>query len=302
MDTENRRSFVKKSLATSMTFTFSGLIRAHGEEGGETTTSNPEETTILETTFGTTWNPEETTEVTTVPPTVPITYRLESHPTGTQKPDLSWDSYTEQWAPGNLDSPTGEKYGVKAKMWVNPANGKSKSVLTIEYCAELFPNGVAAAYATPTQTTDKLTFEGNLPDPSVPAMTASLAPASKIAGVPMKTATEPIPFTGSLSTPFSSTPKPAQLSAAAFSDVTSKAPSGATTYNVGGGFTLEMTSAPDFSTLPSKATVQFTLTATSYYAIEWFDNSGTSLGKQELTKLQDRSLPVDLEIRVAPDI
>jgi hypothetical protein len=35
MKTDNRRSFVKKSLATSMTFSFSGLIRAHGEESGE---------------------------------------------------------------------------------------------------------------------------------------------------------------------------------------------------------------------------------------------------------------------------
>ena len=38
MNEENRRSFVKKSLATSMTFTFSGLIRANGEEENVTTT------------------------------------------------------------------------------------------------------------------------------------------------------------------------------------------------------------------------------------------------------------------------
>lgn len=92
MDTENRRSFVKKSLATSMTFTFSGLIRAHGDEGGDTTyatTSNPEETTFATTDSGgittynpdettvaeetTTWNPEDTTIVSTPTSTIEST-------------------------------------------------------------------------------------------------------------------------------------------------------------------------------------------------------------------------------------
>jgi hypothetical protein len=64
MLSEDRRSFVKKSLATSMTFTFTGLIRAHGEEvGGGTTTWNPEESTAETSDSGgtTTWNPEEST-------------------------------------------------------------------------------------------------------------------------------------------------------------------------------------------------------------------------------------------------
>ena len=34
MHPENRRSFVKKTLATSVSISFAGLIRAHGEEGG----------------------------------------------------------------------------------------------------------------------------------------------------------------------------------------------------------------------------------------------------------------------------
>ncbi len=79
MKTEGRRSFVRKSLATSMTLTFSGLIRAHGSEGGETTTCDPDETTVV-TTYDTTdsggtttWDPdqstvpEETTFATTMP-------------------------------------------------------------------------------------------------------------------------------------------------------------------------------------------------------------------------------------------
>ena len=83
MQTENRRSFVKKSLATTVSLTFAGLIRAHGGEGTtNTTTADPCEITIMittaaETTYPpsywettvastdgnttTTWNPDETT-------------------------------------------------------------------------------------------------------------------------------------------------------------------------------------------------------------------------------------------------
>lgn len=63
---ENRRSFVKKTLATTITISFAGLIRAHGE-GTTGTTWNPDETTAVTTDSGgtTTWNPDETTNVTT---------------------------------------------------------------------------------------------------------------------------------------------------------------------------------------------------------------------------------------------
>ena len=72
----DRRSFVKKSLATSVTISFAGLIRAHGEEKGGTTTE-PEATMVLTTAFETTNGPTypETTVdpwgtvVTTVPET-----------------------------------------------------------------------------------------------------------------------------------------------------------------------------------------------------------------------------------------
>ena len=105
MDTENRRSFVKKSLATSMTFTFSGLIRAHGEEGGETTyatTVNPEESTYATTDSGgtTTFNPEEstvpiTTEETTAVPTTsdPFVSLQKQIPDGGQQSPDSPDLY-----------------------------------------------------------------------------------------------------------------------------------------------------------------------------------------------------------------
>jgi hypothetical protein len=66
IDPENRRSFVRKPLATSMSVTFAGLIRAHGEGGGQTTTFDPENTNVT-TSRGTTttWDPEETMIATT---------------------------------------------------------------------------------------------------------------------------------------------------------------------------------------------------------------------------------------------
>jgi hypothetical protein len=44
MKDSSRRSFVKTSAATGLTFTFAGLIRAHGQSGGVNTTWNPEGT------------------------------------------------------------------------------------------------------------------------------------------------------------------------------------------------------------------------------------------------------------------
>ena len=64
---EPRRSFVKKTLATTVSISFAGLIRAHGE-GSTGDTSNPDETTIATTDSGgtTTWNPDQTTYATTI--------------------------------------------------------------------------------------------------------------------------------------------------------------------------------------------------------------------------------------------
>jgi hypothetical protein len=59
---QTRRRFVRQTLATTMTITFTGLIRAHGGGGGggETTTWDPEGTT-----WDTTWAPGGTTFETT---------------------------------------------------------------------------------------------------------------------------------------------------------------------------------------------------------------------------------------------
>ncbi|MCF7673994.1 MAG: hypothetical protein K9N23_03050 [Akkermansiaceae bacterium] len=54
---------MKKTLATSVSISFAGLIRASGEGGGGTTAWNPDQTTDA-TTYGsttTTWDPDETT-------------------------------------------------------------------------------------------------------------------------------------------------------------------------------------------------------------------------------------------------
>ena len=57
----SRRRFVRNSLATTMSISFTGLIRAHGGSGGgQTTTWEPENTTMA-TTINTTWYPDETT-------------------------------------------------------------------------------------------------------------------------------------------------------------------------------------------------------------------------------------------------
>ena len=77
MHLENRRSFVKKSLATSISISFAGLIRAHGEEGGTTTTN----TTAWETTAGTT--ELGTTNTTAWETTAGPTYATTSDPWGT---------------------------------------------------------------------------------------------------------------------------------------------------------------------------------------------------------------------------
>ncbi len=64
---ELRRSFVKKTLAPSVSISFAGLIRAHGEEGGGTTTWNADNTAATTTDSGgtTIWNPDETVSSTT---------------------------------------------------------------------------------------------------------------------------------------------------------------------------------------------------------------------------------------------
>jgi hypothetical protein len=86
MKDSSRRSFVKTSAATGLTFTFAGLIRAHGQSGGGNTTWNPEGTffstnsgetttydpngTYVTTDPGvtTTWDPDATTTPETTMP------------------------------------------------------------------------------------------------------------------------------------------------------------------------------------------------------------------------------------------
>jgi hypothetical protein len=66
LEPENRRSFVKKSLATSMTLTFAGLIRAHGDGGTGSTTIDPENTYVTTNSGATTTFDLEGTYYTTI--------------------------------------------------------------------------------------------------------------------------------------------------------------------------------------------------------------------------------------------
>ena len=84
---QTRRHFVRNTLATTVTVSLGGLIRAHGSSGGgETTTYNPWGTTV-ETTFEDTTLPYDTT----VPPStevpVPKPYLLASHDNDLVEPD-----------------------------------------------------------------------------------------------------------------------------------------------------------------------------------------------------------------------
>jgi hypothetical protein len=77
MNATTRRSFVRKSLATTVSITFTGLIRAHGEGGGggETTTADPWGTTAttIDTTADTTADTTVNTTVVTSAPAHPLT-------------------------------------------------------------------------------------------------------------------------------------------------------------------------------------------------------------------------------------
>ena len=92
----SRRRFVRNSLATTMSISFTGLIRAHGGSGGgQTTTWEPNGTT-WESMFDTTWYGDETTYDTTLDTTwdpenttIPDTTILETTIPETTAPQLS---------------------------------------------------------------------------------------------------------------------------------------------------------------------------------------------------------------------
>ncbi len=63
---EPRRSFVKKSLATTVSISFAGLIRAHGDEVGQTTIGTYSTTEIETTIMEYTTAPETSVQQTTI--------------------------------------------------------------------------------------------------------------------------------------------------------------------------------------------------------------------------------------------
>lgn len=311
MNDHSRRSFVKTSAATGLTFTFAGLIRAHGQSGGGTTW-NPEETfgtdvsttwnqeaTYVATTwpgnhYSTTWDPNgsygETTNpyqeyTTTFDPNVyettqpeteatttePLKYKLVSNAKGTGGPPPN-DPYNETVHPADLRTARGHTYGLKVKYWVNPAVGEGNNI-KIEFSGEIFPKNINPLDAAPITTTKKLTFEGDLPDEYTPAMTAKLLPNP---AQDLLTATEPTTFNGST---FTGDP-PNGLENKVWDIVKGvHKPASATSYSVGTFLTVEILALELFNTLPASATVAAKLKAFSYFKITWFDANEGIVGQ-----------------------
>ena len=150
MKDSSRRSFVKTSAATGLTFTFAGLIRAHGQSGGGNTTWNPEGTffstnsgetttydpngTYVTTDPGvtTTWDPDVTTmpettmpeETTTVPETT-LAYYVQGSPARDEALDDLGEGYSQS---GLLPIPHVIAGYAKVKFDLNPPNGKGQEV------------------------------------------------------------------------------------------------------------------------------------------------------------------------------
>ena len=89
MKDSSRCTFVKQTAATGLTFTFAGLIRAHGQTGGNTT-------------WQATTSPETTDATTTV-----TTYdQWGSGNTGETTTDQSGNTTYDQWGSGNSSDTT----------------------------------------------------------------------------------------------------------------------------------------------------------------------------------------------------
>jgi hypothetical protein len=155
MKDSSRRSFVKTSAATGLTFTFAGLIRAHGQSGGGNTTWNPEGTffstnsgetttydpngTYVTTEPGvtTTWDPDATTvpeitttapeEMTTVPETT-LAYYVQGSPAGDEDLDDLGEGYSQS---GLLPIPHVIAGYAKVKFDLNPPDGKGQEVSVV---------------------------------------------------------------------------------------------------------------------------------------------------------------------------
>lgn len=91
MKDHSRRSFVKTSAATGLTFTFAGLIRAHGQSGGGTTWPGSYYTTTWDSLATATSSPEYTT---TCNPNVIVTTQAvsENQTTESTTPASVWNA------------------------------------------------------------------------------------------------------------------------------------------------------------------------------------------------------------------
>lgn len=170
MHQENRRSFVKKSLATSVSISFAGLIRAHGAEGGGATTWNSDETTIETTDSGgtTTWNPDETTSYNTTVVTTTAVFDLsgtaEAASTTITFDATGYGQLANDWAVGSV-------FKYKLKFFASSVDGQNQphgNPLTIEASAEFYKIG-----SNNLHTTDRFGLACTVSDPSNGTISAS---------------------------------------------------------------------------------------------------------------------------------
>ena len=179
MQPQNRRCFVKRSLASSAAVGapafFTGLIRAHGE-GGETTTTDPWETTgpgttepwettAPDTTSPDTTSPWETSE--TAYTTTPLQYDINERMGNTGSGPSSPLRHDPAWASDYFESdhfavalPAGlGNLEYKLKAWFDPVSllepggsGNHVDRIKIKFHAELFgqfPAASGSPYPTP---------------------------------------------------------------------------------------------------------------------------------------------------------
>ncbi|MGC4014576.1 MAG: hypothetical protein QM755_08700 [Luteolibacter sp.] len=200
MALENRRSFVKKSMAASISVSsatfFSSLIRARGEEGGGGTTTENTTTEGWETTYAPTEPPTggptteawdttiATAEETTVDPwetTIPPTEETTIPPTEeTTTTPTAWT--LQAYAPAGTDGVfVGAPLTLTIECDLNPPNGTGDTV-TVKGRAKLSETGLGLLLTSDESTHTAVLEDSSKPDFTVSDDTPSTSGASTAGG------------------------------------------------------------------------------------------------------------------------
>jgi len=306
---ENRRSFVKKSLVSTISSAsfFSSLIRAHGGEGcdqdtTEVTTTEYTTTWIWDSTYPvtepvtfpeTTWNPETTVPVTpTVPETtIPETtvqttllHSLQANRIGATGEELSGGP--------EITSLFGNKYLVRLQWKTTPASGTDPSSVSVEFNAafDIKPGGSGGPSGGPLKT-DTRTLSATLPDRHVAVLTPSLPSASTFPTI-MKTYFES-DMTGLLTDPC-----PSNIDPAIYATIAPAAPSGAKYYKIYSIIEVDMLNFTDSSTA-SSASIDVMLYARSLYRVVYNASTSPSTwggGFDQTIESDTPSFPIKIDV------